>query len=178
MFRVVILAVLPAASSALTAARPIGAFNVNHDGPRYEFIERPLVSTEIIPATLSEAGLGVHGRLTATASRMACLAGIHEPFRKAERLLGELCGWSADAETIRRLCHHQAKAARRQRGDREGLPEATVGHCDVRVTIPVREGAESLNVAAAAAIALHRISMCEGAPHMRGRSERSHPFHE
>jgi hypothetical protein len=42
---------------------PIGAFNVNHDGPRYEFVERPLVSTEIIPSTLSEAGIGVHGRL-------------------------------------------------------------------------------------------------------------------
>lgn len=42
---------------------PIGAFNVNHDGPRYEFIERPIVSTEIIPATLSEAGFGLHGRL-------------------------------------------------------------------------------------------------------------------
>jgi hypothetical protein len=42
---------------------PIGAFNVNHDGPRYEFVERPLVSTEIIPATLSEAGAGIHGRL-------------------------------------------------------------------------------------------------------------------
>jgi hypothetical protein len=42
---------------------PIGGFNVNHDGPRYEFVDRPLVSTEIIPATLSEAGLGVHGRL-------------------------------------------------------------------------------------------------------------------
>lgn len=42
---------------------PIGAFNVNHDGPRYEFVDRPLVSTEIIPATLSEAGFGVHGRL-------------------------------------------------------------------------------------------------------------------
>lgn len=42
---------------------PIGGFNVNHDGPRYEFVDRPIVSTEIIPATLSEAGLGVHGRL-------------------------------------------------------------------------------------------------------------------
>ncbi|HEY6772295.1 MAG TPA: RNA methyltransferase [Solirubrobacterales bacterium] len=42
--------------------------------------------------------------------------------------------------------------------EREGLPEATVEHCDVRVTIPLREGAESLNVAAAAAIALQRIS--------------------
>ncbi|HEX9895949.1 MAG TPA: hypothetical protein VGA78_18600 [Gemmatimonadales bacterium] len=42
---------------------PIGAFNVNHDGPRYEFVDRPFVSTEIIPATLSEVGFGVHGRL-------------------------------------------------------------------------------------------------------------------
>ncbi len=46
---------------------PIGAFNVNHDGPRYEFVERPLVSTEIIPATLAEAGFGVHGRFGARA---------------------------------------------------------------------------------------------------------------
>jgi len=44
---------------------PIGAFNVNHDGPRYEFVTRPLVATEIIPATLAEVGLGAHGRLAA-----------------------------------------------------------------------------------------------------------------
>jgi hypothetical protein len=42
---------------------PIGAFNVNHDSPRWEFIDRPIVSTEIIPSTLSEVGFGVHGRL-------------------------------------------------------------------------------------------------------------------
>jgi len=42
---------------------PVGAFNVNHDGPRYDFVERPLVSTRIIPATLSEVGFGAHGRL-------------------------------------------------------------------------------------------------------------------
>ena len=42
--------------------------------------------------------------------------------------------------------------------EREGLPAATVEHCNVQVTIPLREGAESLNVAAAAAIALQRIS--------------------
>jgi hypothetical protein len=42
---------------------PIGAFNVNHDSPRWEFVDRPLVSTEIIPATLSEVGFGAHGRL-------------------------------------------------------------------------------------------------------------------
>jgi hypothetical protein len=42
---------------------PIGAFNVNHDSPRYDIVDRPLVATEIIPATLSEIGFGVHGRL-------------------------------------------------------------------------------------------------------------------
>lgn len=42
---------------------PLGAFNVNHDSPRWNFIDRPIVSTEIIPATLSEVGFGVHGRL-------------------------------------------------------------------------------------------------------------------
>jgi hypothetical protein len=42
---------------------PIGGFNVNHDSPRYDFVDRPLVSTSIIPATLSEVGFGAHGRL-------------------------------------------------------------------------------------------------------------------
>ena len=42
--------------------------------------------------------------------------------------------------------------------EREGLPAEVLESCDVRVTIPVRESAESLNVAAAAAIALHRIA--------------------
>lgn len=41
---------------------PIGAFNVRHDSPLYDIVDRPLVSTEIIPATLSEAGFGAHGR--------------------------------------------------------------------------------------------------------------------
>lgn len=43
--------------------------------------------------------------------------------------------------------------------EREGLPESLAAECDARVTIPLRpEGAESLNVAAVAAIAAHRIS--------------------
>lgn len=42
---------------------PVGAFNVNHDSPRWDFVNRPLVSTEIIPATLAEIGFGAHGRL-------------------------------------------------------------------------------------------------------------------
>ena len=51
--------------------------------------------------------------------------------------------------------------------ERDGLPAAVVEQCDTRVTIPLREGAESLNVAAAAAIALQRI--CEGAPQAKPR---------
>lgn len=42
---------------------PLGTFNQNHDSPRWEFVDRPLVSTEIIPGTLSEVGFGIHGRL-------------------------------------------------------------------------------------------------------------------
>ncbi|MGN6253606.1 MAG: TrmH family RNA methyltransferase [Solirubrobacterales bacterium] len=43
--------------------------------------------------------------------------------------------------------------------EREGLPEEVLAECDSRVTIPLREGgAESLNVAAAAAIAAQRLS--------------------
>lgn len=42
---------------------PIGAFNQNHDGPRWDFIDRPLSATTIIPSTLSNVGFGFHGRL-------------------------------------------------------------------------------------------------------------------
>ncbi len=42
---------------------PIGYFNQNHDSPKWEFVDRPLVSTTIIPATLSEVGFGVHGKI-------------------------------------------------------------------------------------------------------------------
>jgi TrmH family RNA methyltransferase len=48
-------------------------------------------------------------------------------------------------------------------GEREGLPGELTARCDRLWTIPVREGVESLNVAAAAAIALGRISSAAGA---------------
>ena len=41
---------------------PVGYFNQNHDSPKWEFVDRPLVSTTIIPSTLSEVGFGFHGR--------------------------------------------------------------------------------------------------------------------
>jgi hypothetical protein len=55
--------------------------------------------------------LGLDGYLTAGARRMACLAGLRESFARAEALLAELAGWSADAETVRRLCHAEAARA-------------------------------------------------------------------
>jgi hypothetical protein len=68
--------------------------------------------------------LGLDGGLSARARRMACLAGVSDPFRKAEQLLAELAGWSLDAETLRRYCHAEAARAAAGRGDRVGLPEA------------------------------------------------------
>jgi TrmH family RNA methyltransferase len=56
--------------------------------------------------------------------------------------------------------------------EREGLPDEVLSSCGTRVTIPLRPGAESLNVAAAAAIALQRI--CEGAPQAKPRSNPSY----
>ena len=41
---------------------PIGAFNQNHDGPRWDFIDRPICATRIIPSTLSNVGMGFHGK--------------------------------------------------------------------------------------------------------------------
>jgi hypothetical protein len=41
---------------------PIGAFNQNHDGPKWEFTDRPISSTQMLPATWSNAGFGLYGK--------------------------------------------------------------------------------------------------------------------
>lgn len=41
---------------------PIGAFNQNHDGPRWEFVDRPISATQMLPATWSNVGFGMHGK--------------------------------------------------------------------------------------------------------------------
>ena len=41
---------------------PIGAFNQNHDGPKWEFVERPLAATDMLPATWSNVGFGLYGK--------------------------------------------------------------------------------------------------------------------
>lgn len=40
----------------------IGLINTNHDSPRWEFVERPISSSQIIPTTLSEVGFGLFGK--------------------------------------------------------------------------------------------------------------------
>jgi len=40
---------------------PVGKFNLLHDSPLNDLGDRPLVSTRIIPSTLSEAGAGFYG---------------------------------------------------------------------------------------------------------------------
>jgi hypothetical protein len=41
---------------------PIGAFNQNHDGPKWEFIDRPIPATQMLPATWSNVGFGIFGK--------------------------------------------------------------------------------------------------------------------
>jgi hypothetical protein len=40
---------------------PLGRINVNHDGPVREITDRPMVSTFVIPTTLTDAGIGPRG---------------------------------------------------------------------------------------------------------------------
>lgn len=68
--------------------------------------------------------IGLTGWLTIRARRMACRAGLHDPFRKAEELLQELSGWSIDAETLRRHTHAEASEAAATKAGREQLPQA------------------------------------------------------
>lgn len=41
---------------------PIGSFNQNHDGPKWEFTDRPIASTQMLPATFSNSGAGIYGK--------------------------------------------------------------------------------------------------------------------
>ena len=41
---------------------PIGAFNQNHDGPKWEFTDRPISAIQMLPATWSNAGFGIFGK--------------------------------------------------------------------------------------------------------------------
>ncbi len=42
---------------------PLGYFNLAHDSPANDLVDRPLVATELLGATLTEAGMGVLGHI-------------------------------------------------------------------------------------------------------------------
>lgn len=42
---------------------PLGKFNLAHDAPFNDLVERPLVSTQVIPTALSEPGMGLFGAI-------------------------------------------------------------------------------------------------------------------
>jgi hypothetical protein len=41
---------------------PIGAFNENHDGPKYEFTDRPIAMSQLLPDTWNNPGFGLYGK--------------------------------------------------------------------------------------------------------------------
>jgi hypothetical protein len=41
---------------------PIGAFNQNHDGPKWEFVDRPIAMNQMLPDTWSTPGFGAYGK--------------------------------------------------------------------------------------------------------------------
>jgi hypothetical protein len=77
-----------------------------------------------LPCFAADGLLGIDSFLTVRAKSMAGLAGVNEPFRKADTLLTALAGWHVCAETIRKCCHQAAADARERRDELNGLPEA------------------------------------------------------
>ncbi len=60
----------------------------------------------------ADAVLGLDGGFTRRARRSICHVGVDNSFDRGARTLRELAGWSVDAETIRRVCHAEAKTCR------------------------------------------------------------------
>lgn len=55
--------------------------------------------------------MGVDGLLSPGARRLAVLAGVHDSFARAQRLMGEMLGWAPDDDVIRRTTHAAAREA-------------------------------------------------------------------
>lgn len=66
----------------------------------------------------ADPALGIDGFLSRQATRITSLLGVTHPFDQAQRLLEQLCGWSVDAETIRRSTHATARRAAAERPKR------------------------------------------------------------
>ena len=135
---------------------------------------------------LAEGGAGEHGRALRRAA---------EPRRARVATPAPRLALIAHGGGDARRGDRRARVGRRRSclgAEREGLPAEVDDACDATATIPLREGAESLNVAAAAAIALQRIgslgaagepadrcsngsNSCETRPGPRSRRRRTPP---
>ena len=107
----------------------------------------------------ADAAMGVDGFLSRQASRITSLLGVTHPFDQAQRLLEQLCGWSVDAETIRRSTHATARRAAAERPTRAdagrfaaapgaiellidaGKVNTRVGYRDVKLALFLRRSA-------------------------------------
>jgi hypothetical protein len=66
----------------------------------------------------ADDALGVDGFLTTQARRMLALVGVEHSFDRGHHVLRELCGWTVDAEVIRRTTHAEARRAQADRPER------------------------------------------------------------
>ena len=83
----------------------------------------------------ADAVLGLDGFLTRQAQRLITLAGAEHSFARAERLLGELCGWRVDDEVIRRTTHAHARRATEERPARGDGPAFAAAPGEVEVLV-------------------------------------------
>ena len=65
---------------------PIAAFNQNHDGPRWEFTDRPISASAMLPATWSNVGFGAFGKKRIGSVSVAYEAYLTNGFN--DRILG------------------------------------------------------------------------------------------
>ncbi|WP_165248949.1 transposase [Paludisphaera soli] len=65
--------------------------------------------------------MGADGLLSPGGERLAVLAGVHDSFARAQRLMGEMLGWAPPDDVIRRETH---AAARRAAAERPGRRDA------------------------------------------------------
>ncbi len=67
----------------------------------------------------ADARLGVVARLTARARKIACLFGTGWGFAAAASHLGDVCGWSISAQSLKRLCYAEASEVETWRTEEE-----------------------------------------------------------
>lgn len=101
----------------------------------------------------ADEALGVDGLLSPGGERLAVLAGVHDAFARAQRLMGEMLGWAPDDDVIRRTTHAAARqaAADRPRRRDAGRFAVAAGVVELEVDagkVPTTDGWRDVKVAA------------------------------